>query len=511
MEGYLTYYYEYHFLYITGIEHVESKNIQGVALMKLVFHPEHGHEPGDGGSGGLREPRPGIHASGRRSALHHALRRGQRPRRAVVFSSPPGPPGNAGHRFEPVRPIFATLPGVSAPPPFGGTADHRHPTNPEKLRRSGSPLKSDPRREPVHYGAPVWKCPRRRADTYRIDQRGPRRQHPGTAGCPMRLGAGPTVYLRDIGSITDGTDIIVGYAHVNGRRTVYIPVTKRADALHPGCYPAREGGAAAYACGRSRGCGHRSRLRPVRVRGQCAREPHPGGIARRIADRLMVLLFLRISPPALLSSSPPSRLPLLALVLLRLSGGTINIMTLAVSRWRSAYWWTRQPFRSRAFTLTPMRERRRPRRHRSLEKTALPRLLSMLCVLAVFIPSFFMTGIGRQAFVPLSLAVGFAMLPRMRCRARQVPCLSASLIKAHRGRRRGRPRRAPGFYRNTSLALRFRSAAGRSVYGCHGGTFHLPGLPPVGAEIFPSAESRQVQIRLRAPAGTRIDAPNRLH
>src|SRR5213596_1613499 len=40
MEGYLTYYYEYHFLYITGIEHVESKNIQCIALMKLVFHPD---------------------------------------------------------------------------------------------------------------------------------------------------------------------------------------------------------------------------------------------------------------------------------------------------------------------------------------------------------------------------------------------------------------------------------------------------------------------------------------
>src|SRR5437868_14329388 len=37
MEGYLTYYYEYHFLYITGIDHVESKSIQGAALMKLVF------------------------------------------------------------------------------------------------------------------------------------------------------------------------------------------------------------------------------------------------------------------------------------------------------------------------------------------------------------------------------------------------------------------------------------------------------------------------------------------
>src|SRR5437763_8887200 len=39
MEGLLTNYYEYHFLYIAGIHHVESKNAQGVAVMKLVFHP----------------------------------------------------------------------------------------------------------------------------------------------------------------------------------------------------------------------------------------------------------------------------------------------------------------------------------------------------------------------------------------------------------------------------------------------------------------------------------------
>src|SRR6478735_10443253 len=39
MEGFLVNYYEYHFLYITGIEHVESKSIQGAALIKLQFHP----------------------------------------------------------------------------------------------------------------------------------------------------------------------------------------------------------------------------------------------------------------------------------------------------------------------------------------------------------------------------------------------------------------------------------------------------------------------------------------
>ena len=39
MESFFISYYEYHFLYITGIEHVESKSIQGTGLCKLYFHP----------------------------------------------------------------------------------------------------------------------------------------------------------------------------------------------------------------------------------------------------------------------------------------------------------------------------------------------------------------------------------------------------------------------------------------------------------------------------------------
>src|ERR1700719_1394629 len=40
MEGFLNYYFEYHFLYITGIQYIESRNIQGASLMKLVFQPD---------------------------------------------------------------------------------------------------------------------------------------------------------------------------------------------------------------------------------------------------------------------------------------------------------------------------------------------------------------------------------------------------------------------------------------------------------------------------------------
>src|SRR5207245_5042492 len=47
---------------------------------------------------------------------------------------------------------------------------------------------------------------------------------------PLRTGAYPTVFLRDVGDVTDASDIVTSYALSNGRRTVYVPVTERADA-----------------------------------------------------------------------------------------------------------------------------------------------------------------------------------------------------------------------------------------------------------------------------------------
>src|SRR6185436_18077618 len=47
---------------------------------------------------------------------------------------------------------------------------------------------------------------------------------------PIRTGVYPAVYVRDVGEVADASDIVTSYALVNGRRTVYIPVTKRSDA-----------------------------------------------------------------------------------------------------------------------------------------------------------------------------------------------------------------------------------------------------------------------------------------
>ena len=74
MEGFIANYYEYHFLYVTGIEHVESKSIQGATLLKLLFHE--GTDMSLGGRGDRRagESIQGIHAAGDGAAVRGAFR-----------------------------------------------------------------------------------------------------------------------------------------------------------------------------------------------------------------------------------------------------------------------------------------------------------------------------------------------------------------------------------------------------------------------------------------------------
>src|SRR5437868_2180855 len=123
MEGYLTNYYEYHFLYISNIHHVESRNVQGMALMKLFFHP---------GTNMAQAMAETIAYVNRSRAF---MPPGTVPPFVMRFDTGSVPVGYLVLSSETrsiteiqdlalfrVRPMFSTLPGVSAPPPFGGSA-----------------------------------------------------------------------------------------------------------------------------------------------------------------------------------------------------------------------------------------------------------------------------------------------------------------------------------------------------------------------------------------------------
>src|SRR5690349_13249037 len=123
MEGFLTYYYEYHFLYITGIEHVESKSIQGVSLVKLFFHPGTDMSQAMAETIGYVNRARAFMPPGTVPPFVMRFDAGSVPVGNLVFSSETRTVGQLQDAaLNLVRPLFATLPGVSAPPPFGGSA-----------------------------------------------------------------------------------------------------------------------------------------------------------------------------------------------------------------------------------------------------------------------------------------------------------------------------------------------------------------------------------------------------
>ena len=233
MEGYLTYYYEYHFLYITGIDHVESKSIQGAALMKLVFHEGTNMAQAMAETIGYVNRARAFMPPGTVPPFITRFDAGSVAVGQLVFSSATHTQGELqDFALNRVRPLFATLPGVSAPPPFGGNQRTIVITlNPDKLQQyqisPDEAIAAVSKATLVMPSGNMWTGKLERIARTNAALGGNLSELLST---PIRPVSGTSVYLRDIGTIENGTDIVTAYAHVNGKRTVYIPVTKRADA-----------------------------------------------------------------------------------------------------------------------------------------------------------------------------------------------------------------------------------------------------------------------------------------
>jgi len=509
MEGYLTYYYEYHFLFITGIEHVESKNIQGIALMKLVFHPDTDMSQAMGEVVGYVGRARAFMPPGAVPPFIMRFDAGSVPVAQLVFSSTTrSVPEMQDIALNRVRPIFATLPGVSAPPPFGGsqrTIVVR--VDPEKLRQYR--LSPDEVVFAVNRATTVLPSGNvRTGDLIRIASTN------ATLGgniqelldAPLRMGSGPTVYLRDIGTITDTADIVVGYAHVDDKRTVYIPVTKRADASTLDV------------------------IRNVRAALPAMRNVAPedvsidlvfdqsryvvGALTGLVGEAilgafltgLMVLIFLRDLRSSLIVVVTIPFSILTAVVCLWVTGQTINIMTLGGLALAVGVLVDEATVSIESIHTHLASGLSRARGVvEASRKTAVPRLLAMLCVLSVFIPSLFMAGVGRQLFVPLALAVGFAMISSYLLSSTLVPVLSTWMLREEGRQEPGFIERLRSSYRDRlESVLRFRWLV---VGGYVAATFALIAIlfPRIGTEIFPNVETKQIQLRLRAPTGTRLE------
>jgi multidrug efflux pump subunit AcrB len=515
MEGYLTYYYEYHFLYITGIDHVESKSIQGATLMKLTFYEGTDMNQAMAETIGYVNRARAFMPPGTVPPFVTRFDAGSVAVGQLVFSSETHTQGELqDFAINRVRPLFATLPGVSAPPPFGGNQRTIVVTlNPDKLQQYQ--ISPDEAIAAVSKGSLVM--PSGNMWTGTINRIA--RTNAALGGnldellsTPIRPVSGTTIYLRDIGTIENGTDLVTAYAHVNGKRTVYIPVTKRSDASTLAVINAVKASIPKFKNAVPEDVDVRLEFDQSPTVTNSIRNLVIEGLLGAFLTGLMVLIFLRDWRSALIVVMNIPFALLAAVILLWGTGQTINIMTLGGLALAVGVL-----VDEATVSIENIHTQMRPgvsRARAVLEassQTAIARLLSMLCILAVFVPSFFMVGVSRQLFVPLSLAVGFSMIASYLLSSSLVPVFSTWLLNDAHGEQK------PGFFdwlrslysRYLGFMLRLRWPLVVGYLAASIGLIYVL-APRMGTEIFPDSNSPVFRIRLRAPSGTRVEETERI-
>jgi multidrug efflux pump subunit AcrB len=512
MEGFLTNYYEYHFLYISGIHHVESRNVQGTALMKLFFHP------GTDMSQAMAETINYVNRSqafmppGTVSPFVMRFDTGSVPVGYLVLSSETRSIAEIQDlALFRIRPMFSSLPGVSAPPPFGGSARSVVVTvDPHRLQSYGmSPDEVITALVKGNSISPSGNVPI--GDKYPIvPVNSVVREASQLGTIPIRTGASP-VFLRDIGYVQDSADAPAGYALANGRRAVYILATKRADASTlsvinniKNALPKMKDALGADGHG-------------IDVRFEFDQSPYVTravqgvvveGALGAVLVGLMIFLFLRDWRSALVVVLNIPLALLAAVLALWITGQTINLMTLgglalAIGILVDEATVAMENIHAHLQRGKPLAQAVRD----GSAETAVPRLLAMLCILAVFVSSFFMQGAARALFVPLSLAVGFAMIASYILSSTFVPVLCVWLLKhspdnhAHTAAPFNRFQRRYEQLVTRSINLRSTLVAAYLIVAV--AIILLLGSR-IGRDVFPVVDAGQFRLRMRAPDGTHI-------
>ena len=519
MEGFLVNYYEYHFLYITGIEHVESKSIQGAALIKLQF------QPGTDMAGAMAETVSYVNRArafmptGTVPPFVMKFDAGSVPVGNLVFSDESGKLGvkelQDAALFR-VRPLFATLPGVSAPPPFGGSPRAIViSANPDRLRAynmspdeivqavtKGNTISPSGN---VRFGDEIPMVP---VNSVVTDAR-------NLGDVPIRSDGTRTIFVRDIGTVANSADIESGYALLDGRRTVYIPVTKRADASTLSVVNLVKENLPKFQAALPPG---------VKVSYEFDQSPFvtrailglvEEGLLGAVLTGLMVSLFLRDWRSALFVVVNIPLSILAAMIALWASGQTVNLMTLGglalavggiLVDEATVVIENVHSHLGRGAALA----------HASYDgtiETRVPGFLSMLCILAVFISAFFMQGAAHNLFIPLALAVGFAMVASYVLSSTLVPVLLIWVLRTRQNPHAAGPSRFDRFrdrYRDLSAEVVRRRSIVVPAYLAAAGLVIVFVGGDLGRAIFPAVDAGQFTLRMRAPAGTRIEETEKL-
>ncbi|HVS93900.1 MAG TPA: efflux RND transporter permease subunit [Mucilaginibacter sp.] len=543
MEGFFATRMADQFLYVNGVQSISTKNIQGLCLLKITFYE----------STDMAEASAQVALQVNRvmsffppGALPPQVIRfdaSSLPVGQLVFESPTRPLKDvydlAATR---IRPMFATIPGLSAPPPFGSNARSIViNVDPDKLRSYDlTPDEVVAALSKFNFMSPSGNL-RLGNDMLVTSMNSLIRNTDNFQTIPIKTVNGVPIFVKDVARVADAADITVDYALINGKRSVYMPVVKTADASTWSVVQQLKAKLPEM-----------QNLLPDDVKISYEFDQSvfvinavkslmtEGGLGALLTG-LMVLLFLQDLRSSLIVIITIPVSIMIGVLLLSLFGQTINIMTLsglalAIGILVDQATVTIENIHQHL----EMGKSKRLAIYDGCEEIAFPLLLILLCILAVFAPSFMMKGVPKAMFLPLSLSIGLTMIVSYVLAQTVVPILSNWMLKeekyqhyhhgnvhAHAGEAFDQPERDQiELHRQNEEAepekndtfekikMRFVRILTRwmprkklivPIYLVGVIGLAAVGFIIIGKDMMPKLNNGQFQIRIKEPDGTRLE------
>lgn len=432
MEGYFTKMYVNMLLFTNGIKSIESKNTQGLTLMKVNFYE----------GTNMGEAIAQINALSTRSQVF--LPPGAPPPFIIRFDSSSQPVGQLVFRSATktnnqlqdianfgARPFLIAIPGLTTAPPFGGSPRtievnvdpmklRAHNLSAEQVVEAISRNNITSPSGNVYIGDTNYLTPTNNT-VKNIEELG---------DVPLFKGTVDNVYIRDVATVKDGADIATGYALIDGKRSVYINIAKASNASTLDVVNQLKASLPNI---------QRNMPDDVKISYEFDQSVYISnalkslvveGVLGALLTGLMVMLFLNDRRAALIVILTIPISTISGVLFLKLFGQSINIMSLSglalaigilVDESTVTIENIHQHFalgKTRAQAIWD-----------ACKEIAFPKLLIMLCILAVFAPAFMMTGIPGSLFMPLAMAIGFSMIFSFLLSQTFVPVMANWMMK----------------------------------------------------------------------------------
>jgi CzcA family heavy metal efflux pump len=511
---------------VSGIEHIESQSLAGRAIVKVFFHP-------------------GVQ-------LSNAIAQVTAIAQAAVRSMPPGtqPPfiiqynastvpilqlalsgqglseqelGDLGQNS--LRTALITIPGIVVTAPYGGkNRQIQVDLNTPALQAKGlSPLDVVNAINAQNLIIPAGTA-KIGSYEYQVDMNAAPQTIQELNDLPIRQVGNSTIYIHDVANVRDGSSPQTNIVHVDGKRASLISIQKSGDVSTLDIISDVKKALPSILAGlppqfKAEPLSDQSIFVLASING-VIRE----GIIAACLTGLMILVFLGSwRSTAIIAVSIPLSI-LTSLMVLGALGQTINIMTLGGLALAVG-------ILVDDATVAIENINRNIDQGKEIvqaildgsSEISMPALVSTLSICIVFVPMFFLSGVARYLFVPLAEAVVFAMLASYLLSRTLVPTMARyMLVEQTEEERRERTAKARNpfvrmqakfetgfehfrerYHRMLEASIRHRKPFMLCFFAACVLSFAL--LPLVGEDFFPSVDSGEFNLHMRAPAGTRIE------